>query len=372
MKICLLLHGGWSNPHAGAARPMIGWARGLERHDASIALLKGGSRMQEHIDSLGIEHRNYSSIEEMANHLKSEKPDVLVGDDNLPVLKAAAAVKKRTGVPVSTYAQLLLGTQSIVDPIDSSETSAFKRVRHGLSRLVPFSAFRSAYRNLLGKDNAVICNSRSTATLLQVLYGVEPEGVVYPPVDQGVFFPRKRSGKNGALLYLGSFGLDSDPAFLRRIIQALQKNNEKVTVFGNRKLGANLAAGYGVRFLDRCTDDELAAEYSASAITICPQKWELFGYVVAESICCGTPVLAYDCMGPGEILSRHGGGVLVNRREEFLSFLDDVEGAAASAPAIRLDGALFEMKRSASALGNVLERSCARGKCAAKEEKEVA
>jgi glycosyltransferase involved in cell wall biosynthesis len=318
--------------------------------------------MLNHLEELGVPHENFTSIDALSTHLKSANPDIVMADDNPPQLRISRALRKSTGISCATYAQILLGSQSIVDAIDSSEVSVVKRMKHRLSRLVPFSAFRAAYKGLLGKDNSVICNSRTTATLLQVLYGVEPEGVVYPPVDQGIFFPIKKNVKKGALVYLGSFGLDTDPAFIREIIRTLQDNGEEITAFGNREFGTKLARDFKLTFLDGCTDDELAAAYSSSAITICPQKWELFGYVVAESISCGTPVLAFNCMGPGEILTQHGGGVLVNRKEDFLSVLSRMEDAAAAAPEIRLDGAGFGLQRSASELGSILERACARRK----------
>jgi len=356
MKICFLVNGCWRNPHAGAVRPFITWAGATRGHETSVALLKAGSRMLDGLKETGIPYGNFSSVEELSVHLKSARPDIVVADDNPPQLKISRTLGKKTGIPFATYAQILLGTQSIVDAIDGSGSSMIKRVRHRLSAFVPFSAFRTAYKGLVGSDTPVIGNSRTTATLLQAFYGVEPEGVVYPPLDRQVFRPRKSGGRDGALLYIGSFGLDTDCGLIGEIIRTLRESGKAVAVFGNRELGPRLARDYGVEFLDRCTDDELALRYSSSVITVCPQKWELFGYVPAESISCGTPVLAYDCMGPGEVLSRHGGGVLVNRKAEFLSALRDIDQAAKGAPRIDLDSAGFNSERSAAHLASILER----------------
>jgi glycosyltransferase involved in cell wall biosynthesis len=44
----------------------------------------------------------------------------------------------------------------------------------------------------------------------------------------------------------------------------------------------------------------------------------MFGYVITESISCGTPVLAFNLMGPAEIITRTKMGVLANDEKELL------------------------------------------------------
>jgi glycosyltransferase involved in cell wall biosynthesis len=60
--------------------------------------------------------------------------------------------------------------------------------------------------------------------------------------------------------------------------------------------------------------------YSRSKITICPQKWEQFGLVPVESISCGTPVLAFNCMGFQETIDTTTGW-LANNEKDFLHIL---------------------------------------------------
>jgi len=70
------------------------------------------------------------------------------------------------------------------------------------------------------------------------------------------------------------------------------------------------------------SDQELAKIYSECILTICPQKYEMFGYVVAESVSCGTPVLAFNCMGIAEIITHSRLGYLANNKKDFIKKIE--------------------------------------------------
>jgi glycosyltransferase involved in cell wall biosynthesis len=77
-----------------------------------------------------------------------------------------------------------------------------------------------------------------------------------------------------------------------------------------------------VHHVSGVTDEGLARIYSEATLTVCPQKWETFGYTVAESICCGTPVLAFNCMGAGEILGQVNTQFLVDNETDLLNRIE--------------------------------------------------
>lgn len=54
------------------------------------------------------------------------------------------------------------------------------------------------------------------------------------------------------------------------------------------------------------SDSQLADMYSACDITILPSLGEGFGYPIAESLACGTPVIHHDYAAGNEILPRYG------------------------------------------------------------------
>ncbi len=55
---------------------------------------------------------------------------------------------------------------------------------------------------------------------------------------------------------------------------------------------------------------ELAAHYRAADVFIFPSKTDTFGMVIIEALACGTPVAAYDVMGPKDIITEPVLGVL--------------------------------------------------------------
>lgn len=79
-----------------------------------------------------------------------------------------------------------------------------------------------------------------------------------------------------------------------------------------------LAAGLGVvgrvRFLGRVVHDELPALYSAADVMLLPSSAEGWANVLLEAMACGTPVVATDVGGSGEVLTEPTAGVLMRER----------------------------------------------------------
>jgi glycosyltransferase involved in cell wall biosynthesis len=193
-----------------------------------------------------------------------------------------------------------------------------------IARYIPFTFFRRRYRRLLRSVDKVIANSNTTATLLHILYGIEPQGVVYPPVDTSIFRPRNVAKKNQVLLYLGSHAGDTDPDLLRKICKVLEGKGIRTVTLGNKTIAEKLSRECSVKHVSGVSDEDLARIYSESIATICPQKWEQFGYVAAESIACGTPVIAYNIMGPAEIIRITGTGILVDNSYKLMDIIKNL------------------------------------------------
>jgi glycosyltransferase involved in cell wall biosynthesis len=193
-----------------------------------------------------------------------------------------------------------------------------------IARYIPFTFFRRRYRRLLRSVDKVIANSNTTATLLHTLYGIEPQGVVYPPVDTSTFKPRNVAKKNQVILYLGSHAGDTDPNLLRKICKVLEGKGVRTVTLGNKTIAEKLSRECSIDHVSGVSDEDLARIYSESIATICPQKWEQLGYVVVESIACGTPVMAFNIMGPAEVISLTNFGILVNNEKELLDVLKNL------------------------------------------------
>jgi glycosyltransferase involved in cell wall biosynthesis len=57
-----------------------------------------------------------------------------------------------------------------------------------------------------------------------------------------------------------------------------------------------------VEFVGFKTGTELAEYYAMADVFVFPSQWETFGIVMIEAMACGTPVAAYPCQGPEDVI----------------------------------------------------------------------
>lgn len=57
-----------------------------------------------------------------------------------------------------------------------------------------------------------------------------------------------------------------------------------------------------VEFVGFKTGQELAEYYANADVFVFPSRWETFGIVMIEAMACGTPVAAYPCPGPEDVI----------------------------------------------------------------------
>ena len=57
-----------------------------------------------------------------------------------------------------------------------------------------------------------------------------------------------------------------------------------------------------VHFTGFKTGEDLARYYANAEVFVFPSKWETFGIVMIEAMACGTPVAAYPCQGPEDVI----------------------------------------------------------------------
>jgi glycosyltransferase involved in cell wall biosynthesis len=100
-------------------------------------------------------------------------------------------------------------------------------------------------------------------------------------------------------------------------------------------------------------DPRLAEEFGRAQLLIFPVVSELFGYAVAESLACGTPVLAFDSGGPSEQIVPGENGWLERTPASFVDrarslFAEGVPGAMRTAA--RTSAERFGLERVAGSL----------------------
>jgi glycosyltransferase involved in cell wall biosynthesis len=65
-----------------------------------------------------------------------------------------------------------------------------------------------------------------------------------------------------------------------------------------------------VTFTGFKTGVELARYYANADVFVFPSQWETFGIVMIEAMACGTPVAAYPCQGPMDVIDQNETGIM--------------------------------------------------------------
>lgn len=74
-----------------------------------------------------------------------------------------------------------------------------------------------------------------------------------------------------------------------------------------------------VEFVGFKTGHDLAYYYNLADVFVFPSKWETFGIVMIEAMACGTPVAAYPCDGPKDVIEQ---GVTGFMNEDLINAID--------------------------------------------------
>jgi glycosyltransferase involved in cell wall biosynthesis len=76
-----------------------------------------------------------------------------------------------------------------------------------------------------------------------------------------------------------------------------------------------LGLGGRVAFTGKLSAEDLRREYQSAQITVVPSLYEGFGLPAAESLACGTPVVATTAGALPEVVGEEGTGILVPPRD---------------------------------------------------------
>jgi glycosyltransferase involved in cell wall biosynthesis len=346
--------------HEGVVRPFVNFAKGLkQKFEFSFLLLNCSNDFAEHLRKSSFEVIVSKNKNEAIQALKNLNPSFLFTDDDLKRAKLAQEINKKINAKTISYLQVLYGSHSIINCFDSTSLTLMEKVRFAPLKYVPFSVFRRRYVKPLRTFDMLIANSKVTATFLHTLYNLSVSGVIYPPVDTDVFQPNGQKTQKEITIYLGSHFGDTNHSFVKKIVAKVTENGYFANLFGNRRMASQIfsESSESVLFHSYLSDAELAQIYSRSQLTVCPQKWEQFGMVPVESLSCGTPVLAFNCMGFQETIGQTNGW-LANNNDDFLQMLlEALEGE--QKPSQELRNAVineFSINASGRALEELLEK----------------
>ena len=162
----------------------------------------------------------------------------------------------------------------------------------------------------------------TTDTMVKELRDHGFDGDVIPwtrGVDRTIFNPSQRTGTvvNGPILVC---------------VSRVSKEKNLEAYFEMPYAGVKFMVGDGpmleeykvkypdVKFVGAKRGQELAKYFAMADVFVFPSRWETFGLVMIEAMACGTPVAAYPCQGPLDVVDE---GVTGCMREDLKSAVDD-------------------------------------------------
>lgn len=248
---------------------------------------------------------------------------------------ALGLIHAHFGVPDALVAARLSRRHGLPFAVTLHGDDAFKVLPHP-------GATGSALRRALRDARAVLCVSDAMAEVVQSVLGPESTVVVAKNGYDDRLFRLSHKPRDLGLLYAGMLVPVKNVDLLLKAYRRIRDRaiDVPLVIAGDGPLKASLqvlARELGVedsvRFLGVQSREQIADLMQRSRCLALPSSSEGWGMVVAESLACGTPVVASRVGGVPEILREPAGGVLVAPGD-----VDALSSALASVLAAGTDG----------------------------------
>ena len=170
--------------------------------------------------------------------------------------------------------------------------------------------------------------AQSSSLLNSMSIEVIPNGIdtlSFAPGDSAIARAALGLPQKGLVLLYGasSFTRDKNKGFailknsLSLVAESLRKKNLTVVVFGDDKYKETDIEGIPVRsYGGIATDKKLISLYRAADIFVLPSLQESLSYTVMEAMACGTPCVAFDVGGVGDLISHGENGFFAKAADE--------------------------------------------------------
>jgi glycosyltransferase involved in cell wall biosynthesis len=120
-------------------------------------------------------------------------------------------------------------------------------------------------------------------------------------VDREIFHPGYRDRQDNVKVLLCVARVSKEKN-LEDFFELQYPNSRKVMVGDGPMLEKYRKQYPDVEFVGFKTGTELAQYYAMADVFVFPSRWETFGIVMIEAMACGTPVAAYPCQGPEDVI----------------------------------------------------------------------
>jgi glycosyltransferase involved in cell wall biosynthesis len=149
-----------------------------------------------------------------------------------------------------------------------------------------------------GRGKLVLCNSEQTTAEVRNFFGQRGLNI-WLPFDVAQYHPLDQeqcrislglSVRGPVGLFVGNTSPMKNFQTVRSLVSAFPEVRWILALRGN--VPAEFKTGFGGLLLQDVPQNQLPTLYNAADFSVCPSFYEPFGYVVAESLACGTPVIA--------------------------------------------------------------------------------
>ena len=147
------------------------------------------------------------------------------------------------------------------------------------------------------------CVLTTTDTMVKELKAHKFKGSVIPwtrGVDRNIFDPKLREDTTSR--YLLCVSRVSKEKNLEDFFELDYPGYLKIMVGDGPMLETYKEKYPEVHFTGFKTGVDLAKYYANAEVFVFPSRWETFGIVMIEAMACGTPVAAYPCQGPEDVI----------------------------------------------------------------------
>jgi glycosyltransferase involved in cell wall biosynthesis len=149
------------------------------------------------------------------------------------------------------------------------------------------------------------CVLTTTSSMVDELKAHKFKGTVIPwtrGVDRSVFTPALREQLPAK--YLLCVARVSKEKNLEDFFELDYPGYQKIMVGDGPMLDTYKKKYPDVHFTGFKTGVDLARYYANAEVFVFPSRWETFGIVMIEAMACGTPVAAYPCQGPKDVVDQ--------------------------------------------------------------------
>lgn len=188
---------------------------------------------------------------------------------------------------------------------------------HGWSFAIDTARWKRALyalvERVLSRITSVIINISAADNRDSIAAGIDPDkcvvvpnGIVPMRPAEGEAIDRSRPGEPLRLLFVGRFDRQKGIDILLDAMRCLGRRDVQLTVVGSQVLGGSaIEMPAQVSVVDWLPRQDLPGYYARADAVVMPSRWEGFGMVAIEAMCCGTPVIASNRGALPEIV-RHG------------------------------------------------------------------